>query len=205
MNDFIKIYLRYLNQAKRERIIVNKSFMKNILLIFSLFIFFNFNANAKVKSETKKINDTLLKIQKIEFSYNSSVFDMRPLLEMPSYLFIIESKGNAVLKWPRKCPSSRNNELICSYSGKISKKDFKEISRYLLSIDFLNLKEKYLQEPEPNSELYDHWGSATFTIFYNDNYYKKIVDENLLMPQLAKLREQLVILKNKIKWTPVVD
>jgi len=197
--------IHYLNQAKRERIIVNKSFMKNILLIFSLFILFNFNANARVKSETKKINDTLLKIQKIEFSYYSGRFDMRPLLEMPNYLFTIESKGNAVLKWPRKCPASRNNELICSYSGKISKKDFKEISRYLLSIDFLNLKEKYLQEPEPNSELYDHWGSATFTIFYNDNYYKKIVDENLLMPQLAKLREQLVILKKKIKWTPVVD
>jgi hypothetical protein len=88
--------IHYLNQAKRERIIVNKSFMKNILLIFSLFILFNFNTNAKVKSETQKINDTLLKIQKIEFSYNSSVFDMRPLLEMPSYLFTIDSKGNTV-------------------------------------------------------------------------------------------------------------
>jgi hypothetical protein len=195
----------YLSQAKKARIIVNKSFMKNILLILSLFILANFDANAKVKSEIKKINDTLLKIQKIEFSYNSSVFDIRPLLEMPSYSLIIESNGNAVLKWPRKCPATRNNELICSYKGKISKKEFKKISRYLLSIDFLNLKEKYLQEPEPNSELYDHWGSASFTIFYNDNYYKKIIDENLLMPQLAKLREQIVILKKKIKWTPVLD
>ena len=197
--------IRYLSRAIKARIIVNKSFMKNILLILSLFIFANFDANAKVKSEIKKINDTLLKIQKIEFLYNSSVFDIKPLLEMPSYLLIIESNGNAVLKWPRKCPESRNNELICSYKGKISKKEFKKISRYLLSIDFLNLKEKYLQEPEPNSELYDHWGSASFTIFYNDNYYKKIIDENLLMPQLAKLREQIVILKKKIKWTPVVD
>lgn len=179
--------------------------MKNILLILSLFIFANFDANAKVKSEIKKINDTLLKIQKIEFSYNSSVFDIRPLLEMPSYLFIIESNGNAVLKWPRKCPPSRNNMLICSYAGKISKKEFKEISRYLLSVDFLNLKEKYLQEPVPNSELSEHWGSAIFTIFYNDNYYKKVIDENLLMPELAKLREQIVILKEKIKWSPVVD
>lgn len=195
--------IHYLSQAKKARIIVNKSFMKNILLILSLFIFANFDANAKVKSETKKINDTLLKIQKIEFSYYSGMPDVRPLLEMPNYLFIIESNGNAVLKWPRKCPASRNNMLICSYAGTISKKDFKKISRYLLCIDFLNLKEKYLQEPEPNYELYDHWGSASFTIFYNDNYYKKIVDENLLMPQLAKLREQIVILKKKIKWSPV--
>ena len=195
----------YLSQAKKARIIVNKSFMKNILLILSLYIFENFYANEKFKSEKKKINDTLLKIQKIEFLYNSSVFDIRPLLEMPSYLFIIESNGNVVLKWPRKCPASKNNELIRSYKGKISKKEFKEISRYLLSIDFLNLKEKYLQEPEPNSELYDHWGSASFTIFYNDNYYKKMIDENLLIPQLAKLREQIVILKKKTKWWPVVD
>ena len=181
-----------------------KTFIKKTIFIILLScIVFSSIANDNLSID--KVEDTSIKIQKIEFSYYSGKFDMRPLLEMPNYLFTIESKGNAVLKWPRKCPASRNNELICSYSGKISKKDFKEISRYLLSIDFLNLKEKYLQEPEPNLELYDHWGSATFTIFYNDNYYKKIVDENLLMPQLAKLREQLVILKNKIKWTPVVD
>ena len=108
--------------------------MKNILLIFSLFILFNFNANAKVKSETKNINDTLLKIQKIEFSYYSGRFDMRPLLEMPSYLFTIDSKGNTVLKWPRKCPASRNNELICSYSGKISKKDRDSINRFIMTL-----------------------------------------------------------------------
>lgn len=105
----------------------------------------------------------------------------------------------------RNGTQSRNNYLICSYEGSISKKEFKQLSRYLLKIDFLNLKEKYIQTPGPNEEPYDDLGSVSFTIFYNDNYSKTIVDENLEIPKLLVLRKKIVDLKKKIKWTPIVN
>lgn len=150
-------------------------------------------------------NGTRINITKISMSYHLGWPTIVPLLEMPYYRLIIESNGNAILKWPGNCPQSRNNYLICSYEGSISKKEFKQLSRYLLKIDFLNLKEKYIQAPGPNEEPYDDWGSVSFTIFYNDNYSKTIVDENLEIPKLLVLRKKIVDLKKKIKWTPVIN
>ena len=153
----------------------------------------------------QSINSNRISIDKILMNYHLGWPTIVPLLEMPYYRLIIESNGNVILKWPGNCPQSRNNYLICSYQGRISKKEFKQLSRYLFKINFLNLKEKYIQEPGPNEEPYDDWGSVSFTIFYNDNFSKKIVDENLEMPQLVNLRNMIVDLKKKIKWMPVVN
>ena len=150
-------------------------------------------------------NNTRININQILFSYYSGWTTVAPLLEMPNYRLNIESNGNAILKWPRNCPQSRNNYLICSYEGSISKKEFKQLARYLLKIDFLNLKEKYIQAPGPNEEPYDDWGSVSFTIFYNDNFSKTIVDENLEIPKLVELRKKIVDLKKKIKWTAIAN
>ncbi|MBP6144457.1 MAG: hypothetical protein KA445_02360 [Sediminibacterium sp.] len=171
--------------------------IKNLILFVSLVV--NFSAIGQSK------NDTRININQILFSYYSGMTTVAPLLEMPNYRLNIESNGNAILKWSRNCPQSRNNYLICSYQGSFSKKEFKQLARYLLKIDFLNLKEKYIQELGPNEEPYEDWGDASFTIFYNNNYSKTVVDENLEMPQLVKLRKKLVKLKKKIKWTPVVN
>jgi len=150
-------------------------------------------------------NNTRININKILFSYYSGLTTVAPLLEMPNYRLNIESNGNAILEWPGNCPKSINNYLICSYQGSVSKKEFKQLSRYLFKIDFLNSKEKYTQEAEPYKEPYTDWGSVSFTIFYNDNFTKKIVDENLEIPQLVKLRKKIVDLKKKIKWMPIVN
>ena len=171
--------------------------IKNLILFVSLVV--NFSAVGQSK------NDTRININQILFSYYSGMTTVAPLLEMPYYRLIIESNGKAILKWPGNCPQSRNNYLICSYEGSISKKEFKQLSRYLLKIDFLNLKEKYIQTPGPNEEPYDDLGSVSFTIFYNDNYSKTIVDENLEIPKLLVLRKKIVDLKKKIKWTTIAN
>ncbi len=67
-------------------------------------------------------NGTRINITKISMNYHLGWPTIVPLLEMPYYRLIIESNGNAILKWPGNCPQSRNNYLICSYEGSISKK-----------------------------------------------------------------------------------
>lgn len=171
--------------------------IKNLILFVSLVVNFSAVGQSKI--------DTRININQILFSYYSGMTTVAPLLEMPNYRLNIESNGNAILKWSRNCPQSRNNYLICSYQGSFSKKEFKQLARYLLKIDFLNLKEKYIQELGPNEEPYEDWGDASFTIFYNNNYSKTVVDENLEIPQLVKLRKKLVKLKKKINWIPVMN
>lgn len=173
--------------------------MKIKLLILFVFSVGVFSAAGQAR------NNTRININKILFSYYSGLTTVAPLLEMPNYRLNIESNGNAILEWPGNCPKSINNYLICSYQGSVSKKEFKQLARYLLKIDFLNLKEKYIQELGPNEEPYEDWGDASFTIFYNNNYSKTVVDENLEIPQLVKLRKKLVKLKKKINWIPVMN
>jgi hypothetical protein len=70
------------------------------------------------------LNDTAV-IHQIIFSRNGNPgYDYKDLLEKELYTIIIEENGDVTLKWNGKCPTSKNNTVICSYSGTITKKQF---------------------------------------------------------------------------------
>jgi hypothetical protein len=118
-----------------------------------------------------------------------------------SYRFIIESNGNAILKWPNSCPPSRNNILVCSFKGKVPPRKFSSLVRFINRIDFVHLNDVYSYGL--NEESIDDRGVERFEIQFNNNQYKTIEYERIDIKNLNKLREKMVKIKKSIKWEPV--
>jgi hypothetical protein len=172
--------------------------MKKINFII-LFLCFVFNSIASDNLAIDKKNDTSIEIEQIEFSQNHTGFVTYDDLLINYYFkLIFDSSGKVTLTWPFKCPVQiGEREIICAYNGNISKSKFNQLARYLIRIDFKNLKDRYIQDM-------DDVGYHIYLIKYN-GIEKKIFDENYEVDVLKKLRKKLIKLKNEIKWTPVVD
>ncbi len=167
--------------------------MKYFLLIIS-FIAITLHSSAN--------KDSALNINKISIVlYRTWPTSLHRLDSSNSYRFIIESNGNAILKWPNSCPPSRNNILVCSFKGKIPPRKFVSLVRFLKRIDFVHLNDVYnwgLDE-----ESIDDRGVERFEIQFNNNQTKSIKYERIDIKNLNKLREKMVKIKKSIKWEPV--
>jgi hypothetical protein len=102
-----------------------------------------------------------------------------------------------LLKWNGKCPTSKNNSVICSYFGLITKKQYYNLTNKLKQIKFNELQELYV----PLSG-YEHVPSDCYMIMYNNGIKKVIIDQNNEIDGLKEFREMLIKLKKEIKWVP---
>lgn len=119
------------------------------------------------------------------------------LPENDNYIMTIEESGKTLLEWVGKCPQSINNSIICSYSGIITKSQFKKLSNKLKEIKFIELLNIY----KPFIE-YEHTVSEDFMITYNYDIKKVIIDQNFEIKELRELSKMLKNLKKEIKWVP---
>jgi hypothetical protein len=119
------------------------------------------------------------------------------LPENDNYNLTIDESGKTLLEWVGKCPQSLNNSINCSYSGIITKKQFKKLSNKLNKIKFTELLNIY----KPFIE-YEHTESEHFIITYNYNIEKIIIDQNFEIKELRELSKMLIKLKKEIKWVP---
>ncbi len=119
------------------------------------------------------------------------------LPENDNYNLTIDESGKTLLEWIGKCPQSKNNSIICSYSGIITKKQFKKLSNKLNKIKFTELLNIY----KPFIE-YEHTESEYFIITYNYNIEKIIIDQNFEIKELRELSKMLIKLKKEILWVP---
>lgn len=170
--------------------------MKKIIL---LAIILNISLNGfsqKIISAENPLKDTTV-IHQISFSRNGNPgYDYKDLLEKELYTIIIEENG-VTLKWNGKCPTSKNNTVICSYSGIITKNQFSNLSKKLKQIKYTELKELYVPLVE-----YEHTTSDCYFITYNNGLQKKITDQNHDIGGLKEFRVMLIKLKKEIKWAP---
>ena len=144
------------------------------------------------------LKDTTV-IHQISFSRGGNPgYDYKDLLEKELYTIIIEENGDVTLKWNGKCPTSKNNTVICSYSGIITKNQFSNLTKKLKQIKYTELKEFYVPSVE-----YEHITSDNYTITYNNGLQKKITDQYHDIDGLKEFREMLIKLKKEIKWAPV--
>ncbi len=151
----------------------------------------NFNSNCI-------FNDSTV-IHQISFSRSGNPGnDYKDLLEKEQYTIIIEENGDVILKWNGKCPPSKNNTVICSYSGTIKKNQFSKLTNKLKKIKYTELQKLYVPLKE-----YEHVTSDIYIITYNNGVKKKIIDQNFEIDGLKEFREILIKLKKEIKWTPV--
>lgn len=165
--------------------------MKKLLILFLIF------CNICKANHNYILKDTTV-IHQISFSRGGNPgYDYKDLLEKELYTIIIEENGDVTLKWNGKCPTSKNNTVICSYSGIITKNQFSNLTKKLKQIKYTELKELYLPLVE-----YEHITSDNYTITYNNGLQKKITDQNHDVDGLKEFREMLIKLKKEIKWVP---
>jgi hypothetical protein len=171
--------------------------MKKLSTIVLILISFNISyANFKLDINKTELKDTF-KINQINFSRGGNpLWDTgTQLIEKNQYTIIINRNGNAQLKWNGKCPMINTKSFICSYSGNITKSQFKMLSKKLNEINFTELKEEYVKN-------IDDRGTESYIITYNNDKQKRIIDEDFEVDGLKELREMLIKLKNEIKWVP---
>ena len=169
-----------------------------LFLILFLIICNLSKANDNYINSNYILNDTSV-IHQIIFSRSGNpVSDYNELLEKKLYTFIINENGNVLLKWIDRCPPSKNNSVICSYSGTVSKKQFYTLTNKLKQIKFTELKELYVPLKE-----YQHMTSDRYIITHSNGVKKVIIDQNYDIDGLKEFREMLVNLKKEIKWLPV--
>lgn len=166
--------------------------MKKLLFLFLI------SCNLCKANHNFTLKDTTV-IHQISFSRNGNPSDgFRELLENPRYIFIIEENGDVLLKWNGRCPPSKNNSILCSYTGTITKKQFYTITKKLKQINFTELKELYAPMKE-----YEHITSDYYIITYNNGIKKKIEDQIYDVAGLKEFRELLIKVKKEIKWEPI--
>ena len=166
--------------------------MKKLLFLFLI------SCNLCKANHNYILKDTTV-IHQISFSRGGNPgYDYKDLLEKELYTIIIEENGDVTLKWNGKCPTSKNNTVICSYSGIITKNQFSNLTKKLKQIKYTELKELYAPLVE-----YEHITSDNYTITYNNGLQKKITDQNHDIDGLKEFREMLIKLKKEIKWEPV--
>ena len=173
--------------------------MKKYLLLILLLTYSNLSkSNNYIFEGFSSLKDTNL-IHQIKFrtgrtlGYNYS----NQLPENDNYIMTIEESGKTLLEWVGKCPQSINNSIICSYSGIITKSQFKKLSNKLKEIKFIELLNIY----KPFIE-YEHTVSEDFMITYNYDIKKVIIDQNFEIKELRELSKMLKNLKKEIKWVP---
>lgn len=150
-----------------------------------------------------QMSDSVIKISKISMFQNIRWWEWeKPLLENDRFYIILESSGKVILKGPVLC-NPNNQNIICSYTGWIRPSAFKRMANYLYQIRFLELKEKYIEDRD--EEVDREKGHAVYFIDYNEKYIKKIIDYRLDVPELKPLRNRILKLKKKIKWTPIAN
>jgi hypothetical protein len=166
--------------------------MKKLLFLFLII------CNICKANNNYTLKDTTI-IHQISFSRNGNPADgFRELLENPRYIFIIEENGDVLLKWNGRCPPSKNNSILCSYTGTITKKQLNTITKKLQQIKYTELKDLYAPLKE-----YEHTTSDSYIITYNNGIKKKIEDQMYDVDGLKEFREMLIKLKKEIKWIPV--
>ena len=167
--------------------------MKKLLFLFLI------SCNLCKANHNYILKDTTV-IHQISFSRGGNPgYDYKDLLEKELYTIIIEENGDVTLKWNEKCPTSKNNTVICSYSGIITKNQFSNLTKKLKQIKYTELKELYAPLVE-----YEHITSDNYTITYNNGLQKKITDQNHDIDGLKEFREMLIKLKKEIKWAPAI-
>lgn len=165
--------------------------MKKLLILFLI------SCNLCKANHNYILKDTTA-IHQISFSRGGNPgYDYKDLLEKELYTIIIEENGDVTLKWNGKCPTSKNNTVICSYSGIITKNQFSNLTKKLKQIKYTELKELYVPLVE-----YEHITSDSYTISYNNGLQKKITDQNHDIDGLKEFKEMLIKLKKEIRWMP---
>jgi hypothetical protein len=166
--------------------------MKKLLILFLI------SCNLCKANHNYILKDTTA-IHQISFSRGGNPgYDYKDLLEKELYTIIIEENGDVTLKWNGKCPTSKNNTVICSYSGIITKNQFSNLTKKLKQIKYTELKGLYVPLVE-----YEHITSDNYTFTYNNGLQKKITDQNHDIDGLKEFKEMLIKLKKEIKWAPV--
>jgi hypothetical protein len=173
--------------------------MKNKLLLFLFFIICNISKANNYYIKSKYILKDTSVIHQIKFQTGRILGKnySNQLPENDNYNLTIDESGKTLLEWVGKCPQSLNNSIICSYSGIITKKQFKKLSNKLKKIKFTELLNIY----KPLIE-YEHTGSEAFMITYNYDVKKVIIDQNYEIKELRELSKMLIKLKKEIKWVP---
>jgi len=173
--------------------------MKKYLLLILLLTYSNFSiSNNYIFEGFNLLTDTNL-IHQIKFQTGRILGNnySNQLPENDNYNLTIDESGKTLLEWIGKCPQSLNNSIICSYSGIITKNNFKKLSNKLNKIKFTELLNIY----KPLIE-YEHTGSEAFMITYNYDVKKVIIDQNYEIKELRELSKMLIKLKKEIKWVP---
>ena len=173
--------------------------MKKYLLLILLLTYSNFSiSNNYIFEGFNLLKDTNL-IHQIKFQTGRILGNnySNQLPENDNYNLTIDESGKTLLEWVGKCPQSLNNSIICSYSGIITKKQFKKLSNKLKKIKFTELLNIY----KPLIE-YEHTTSEAFMITYNYDVKKVIIDQNYEIKELRELSKMLIKLKKEIKWVP---
>ena len=173
--------------------------MKKYLLLILLLTYSNLSKSSNYIFEGFSSSKDTNLIHQIKFrtgrtlGYNYS----NQLPENNNFFMTIDESGKTLLEWIGKCPQSKNNSIICSYSGIITNKQFKKISNKLKKINFTELLDIY----KPLKE-YEHTVSDDFIITYNYDIKKVIIDQNFETKELRELSKMLKNLKKEIKWVP---
>ena len=173
--------------------------MKKYLLLILLLTYSNLSkSNNYIFDGFSLLKDTNL-IHQIKFQTGRILGNnySNQLPENDNYNLTIDESGKTLLEWIGKCPQSLNNSIICSYSGIITKKQFKKLSNKLNKIKFTELLNIY----KPLIE-YEHTVSDDFMITYNYDVKKVIIDQNYEIKELRELSKMLIKLKKEIKWVP---
>jgi hypothetical protein len=172
--------------------------MKKILFLMTFLICVNYNyANKFCVNYTDLINDTF-NITQIRFSRGGMwQSDSRQLVENDYYTLTINKNKTANLTWLNGYPKNKDNVLIPSYSGKITKRQFRQLRKKIIEVGFINLESEY----KPLNRI-DHITADYFEITFNNQIKKTILDENLDLVGLNDIRDMLIQLKKEITWTP---
>jgi hypothetical protein len=173
--------------------------MKKYLILILLLTYSNLSkSNNYIFEGFSLLKDTNL-IHQIKFQTGRILGNnySNQLPENDNYNLTIDESGKTLLEWVGKCPQSINNIIICSYSGIITKTQFKKLSNKLNKIKFTELLNIY----KPLIE-YEHTGSEAFMITYNYDVKKVIIDQNYEIKELRELSKMLIKLKKEIKWVP---
>ena len=166
--------------------------MKKLLILFLII------CNICKANHNYTLKDTTV-IHQISFSKGGNpAYDYsREELDKQRFNIIFEENGN-VLLYVERNKIKITDHVFVSYSGKISKRKFTNLTKKLKQINFTELKVLYVLPIE-----YEHTTSDSYIITYNNGIKKKIEDRIYDVEGLKEFRELLIKLKKEIKWVPV--
>jgi hypothetical protein len=166
--------------------------MKKLLFLFLII------CNICKANHNYTLKDTTV-IHQISFYRNGNpAYDYsREELDKQRFNIIFEENGN-VLLYVERNKIMITDHVFVSYTGKISRRKFTNLTKKLKQINFTELKELYILPIE-----FEHTTSDSYIITYNNGIKKKIEDRIYDVDGLKEFRELLIKLKKEIKWVPV--